>query len=90
MNGWKKALATLLATGAAAIAIGCGGYTTQEAYEVCKDIQGSVVVDDETLKACVACFENCDDCIVKGSSPATFYCPGEEPSDTSSSSTGGS
>lgn len=82
----------VVTTGLFASLAGCsGGLTTQEAYETCKELQKSVG-DESTFDECVACFENCSDCVPAGTSPETYKCPGEDEgtaASTGSSSSGG-
>lgn len=54
-------------------AVGCGGHlTTQEAYEVCGELGKDTPLSDESLVACVACYERCDDCNYDA---GVFLCP---------------
>ncbi|MFO0611848.1 MAG: hypothetical protein U0414_04620 [Polyangiaceae bacterium] len=66
---------------------GCsGGLTTQEAYEACEELQ-KTVGDDSTFDDCVACFENCSDCVPSGTSPVTYHCPDDPAPSTSTGGT---
>ncbi|MFO0554391.1 MAG: hypothetical protein U0271_38775 [Polyangiaceae bacterium] len=67
------AVAALLVGGAALSA--CEDhYTTQEAYSLCEDLQGSSPTLD--FDDCVDCHERCGaDCEAQGTSPETFACP---------------
>jgi hypothetical protein len=57
-------------------AIACGGHlTTQEAYALCEDLSKDTPISDDGLKACVACYERCDDCNLV--SIDVFKCPDE-------------
>jgi hypothetical protein len=71
-------IATALAS--TLLVAGCGGgYSTQEANEICEEEQERKgVVDEETLKLCIVCFETCTDCIQQGTTPETYACPNEE------------
>jgi hypothetical protein len=55
----------------------CGnGLSTQEAYAICESEQSrNPAIDDAAFAACVACYEDCSDCIVQSTAPATFACP---------------
>lgn len=53
-----------------------GGLSTQEAYEICESEQSrNPAIDEVAFAACVACYEDCSDCIVQNTAPATFACP---------------
>lgn len=69
---------------------GCGDHlTTQEATSTCLELSKKLPgVSGKVLDACVACYENCEDCQVQGTSPETFACPGDSDETTSSSSSG--
>lgn len=58
----------------------CGnGLSTQEAYEICESEQSrNPSIDDVSFADCVACYEDCGDCIVQDTAPATFACPDEQ------------
>jgi hypothetical protein len=69
-----------IALTSALLVAGCGGgYSTQEANEICKEEQSRQgAVDEETLKLCIVCFEACTNCVLQGTSPETYTCPEEE------------
>jgi hypothetical protein len=71
-----KSFATLTVALVSSLA-GCGGgLSTQEAYEVCGALEGdNPAITEEAFAECVACHENCEDCVAQGTSPETFVCP---------------
>jgi hypothetical protein len=87
-------LLAALAAAAALFASACSnGLSTQDAYRACKAI-GQADATSTSFAACVACFEDCDDCTPEGTVPETFSCPDDDAdttasSDASSSSGGG-
>lgn len=64
---------SLFALALVSTAFACGGHlTTQEAYEVCGELGKDTPLSDESVVACVACYERCDDCTYDG---GEFICP---------------
>jgi hypothetical protein len=55
--------------------LGCGGYSSDEAKQVCDLERTKPCQNDETYAACISCFEECgSDCATLESCPVQYAC----------------
>jgi hypothetical protein len=80
-------LAVVAATAALALSACTNGLSTQDAYRACESL-GEAEPTSQSFGACVACFEDCDDCQPQGTAPETYACPDDSTTGTASSSSG--
>jgi hypothetical protein len=60
-----------------ALAIGCGGLSTEESKQRCDQMQSAnaACMTEGAYDECVSCYEECgDDCEPSGACPGTFRC----------------
>ena len=72
---------TLFASTLSLTLAGCEDhFTTQEAYEICTQLQeeNSASASPESFADCVDCHESCgSDCLLQGTAPETYTCADE-------------
>jgi hypothetical protein len=68
---WAIAMVLVMGVGAA----GCGGYSSDEAKDVCDLERSKPCQTDQTYEACISCFEECgSSCATAESCPVQYIC----------------